>query len=111
MIDFSALVLGPCQDVFGVSITIDPLKSQPSVPPYDARGIWTVKDVDVIMEDGTVLASKSYEIGVRLSEYPIPPVKTDQVTVNANTYAIDEVRPDGQGGAKWVLKALSFNTD
>ena len=125
-IDFSRLVLGPAMDVFAIPVTWTPTVSQPAQPPYMVNAIWTVKDVDVIMEDGSVLASKSIELGIQYSLFAVPPRKGDgvqitltefmiaqmgQVAVNrgfANpaNYLIDQVRPDGQGGARIVLKAL-----
>ena len=127
-IDFSRLVLNNAMDptVFGIPVTFMPTVSQPGQPSYMANCIWTVKDVDVMMEDGSVLASKSIEIGIQYSQFTVPPKKGDGVQIkltewmveqmaqvmmnrgfaNPANYLIDQVRPDGQGGARVVLKAL-----
>ena len=112
-IDFSNLVLAPAMTTFALSIQIIPTVSQPnySAPAlapqaYVAQGIWTVQDVDVLLEDGSTLASKSYILGIRFADYLIPPVKGDGVVLNAANYVIDQVRPDGQGGARLILKAM-----
>jgi hypothetical protein len=79
-----------------------------------------------MMEDGSVLASKSIELGIQYSLFTVPPKKGDSVQItltefmisqmaqaavtrgfaNPANYLIDQVRPDGQGGARIVLKAL-----
>jgi hypothetical protein len=125
-IDFSRLVLGPAMDVFAIPIAWTPTVSQPGQPPYTVNAIWTVKDIDVLMEDGSVLASKSIELGIQYSLFAVPPRKGDGVQItltefmiaqmaqvpvgrgfaNPANYLIDQVRPDGQGGARIVLKAL-----
>ena len=110
-IDFADLVLGPAMATFAIPVTITPTVSQPSAAAYSAQGIWTVQDVDVLLEDGSTIASKSYWLGIALGEFTIAPIKGDGVTLNGNGYLIDQVRPDGQGGAKLVLKATAYNTD
>lgn len=110
-IDFSGLVLGPAMATFAIPITVSPIVSQPTAAAYAAQGVWTVQDVDILLEDGSTLASKSYWLGIKLADYAVVPIKGDGVTVNGNGYVIDQVRPDGQGGAKLVLKATAYNTD
>jgi hypothetical protein len=105
-IDFDALVLDPCMATFAKDVTITPFKSQPGAPSYAARGIWEAPEIDVPLEDGTVLSSNTIRLGVRLSEFTVPPVTGDKVTVDGQSYLIDDPDDDGQGGSKWTLKKV-----
>ncbi len=111
-IDFARLVLGPDMVIFAIPVTVTPTVSQPNGPAcYVARGIWTVQDVDVVLEDGSTIASKSYWLGIKLDDFAVPPIKGDGILLKGDNYLIDQVRPDGHGGAKLVLKAVTYNTD
>lgn len=103
-IDWNALVLGPCEDTFGVPVTITPVKSMPGAPAYAARGIWTSRTVEIPMDDGTVIRSNNMDVGIRISEFPACPIKGDGVQINGANYTIYDVQIDGQGGAKLVVK-------
>ena len=122
-IDFSALVLGPCQDAFGHPVSILPVASQPGQGAYAARGIWTVDDVNLVTEDGGNFSSRTLKLGIRLSEFPIYPKQGDRITSStadlplayweapippAGTvdFLIDDFRPDGQGKADLILKRV-----
>lgn len=132
-INFDELVLGPSVDVFGIPIVLTPTASQPGQPAYssDVNGnpllaIWSVKDVDVMLNDGALLATKTLELGIQYSRFSVPPRRGDGVQItltefmiaqlgqapvnrgfaNPANYTIDQVRPDGQGGARILLKAL-----
>lgn len=93
--------------VFARPIVVSPMKSQPGTLPYVARGIWEVRNIDVSLEDGSIMSSIVTTLGVRLAELPSPPpVPGDMVAVNGGTFVIEDTDPDGQGGATWTLKAL-----
>ena len=105
-IDFSALVLAPAMTTFAIPVTITPTVSQPLAAPYANRGIWSVQDVDVMLEDGSMLSSKSYTLGISFADYVVAPSKGDGIALNGGNYLVDQIRPDGQGGARLILKAL-----
>jgi hypothetical protein len=115
VVDFSRLVLRPCIGAFPKAVSVNPLKSQPGHPAYDKqadgvaplRGIWTVRNIDVQTEDGAIMSSVTYTLGIRLSEFTVPPVPEDQVTVDGVAYLIDDSDPDGQGGAVLTLKSTA----
>ena len=105
MIDFSQLVLVPNMTTFGRAVRIDPVKSQPGALPYAARGIFSSRDVDVVLDDGAVISSQETTLGIRMMEFPTMPVRGDIVTLDDGTvYWIAEVNLDGQGGAKFILR-------
>jgi len=121
-VDFDKLVLNPAQNAFGKPLTIAPLASLPGSAPYAARGIWTVRVVDVILDDGGQLTTRTLEIDVRLSELPALPMQGDQVTIVADIQTefaglpigsplllqVDDVRMDSGGAAKLLMKRVTY---
>lgn len=107
-IDFDALVLKPCQDTFAKPMLVMPLASQPSVPVYPARRISSKRPVDIALEGGGVLSSDETRLGIRLSEFPIPPVPGDRVSLDGGLtwLEIDDLDSDDEGDAKLALKAI-----
>lgn len=111
MIDFAALALGPGITAFGRPVTVTPLASRPTRPPFQATGVWSVRNVDVAVESGGSLNSTAITLGIRLADWPVRPVPQMQIQVPAagfypdeGTLWIDDVDPDGQGGATITLK-------
>ena len=112
MIDFSALALGPGIAVFARPFTVRPVASQPAAPqPYDGRGVWTSKPTEIVTEEGRVLNTSRLTLGVRLSEFEVAPKARDLVDIPAHLSLpaeglcwIEDIDPDGQGGATLVLK-------
>ncbi|MCJ2067757.1 hypothetical protein MKK75_02870 [Methylobacterium sp. J-030] len=111
MIDFAALALGPGIDAFARPISVCPVRSQPGKPAYPARGVWSSRNLDVATEDNRLLNSRTLTLGIRLSEFAIPPKTRDIIDVPAylslpteNTLWIDDIDLDGQGGATLFLK-------
>jgi hypothetical protein len=103
-IDFAALVLGPCEDVLAIPITVTPTRSIPDAAPYCARGIWTSRTVEVPMDDGTIIRSNDMNVGINIVEFPALPMKGDGLLVGSVNYTIYDVQIDGQGGAKLVVR-------
>lgn len=123
-VDFSKLVLAPCQNVFARAIIIDPLASQAGERPYPARGIFTSRHVDVVMSDGAVLSDQQTTLDIRISEFETAPpagftlggapMKGDFATLNDDVgsppsgtrYFIGDIQPDGQGGLQLILRLV-----
>jgi hypothetical protein len=106
-VDFDTLVIKPAMDVFSKAMTVKPLASQPLVPSYAARGVWSKRPVDIATEGGGILSSEERKIGIRLSEFVVPIAVLDQVKFDGDWYWIDDVDEDGQGGASLTLKAVN----
>jgi len=109
MIDFSTLVLEPAMATFGRVVTIDPLDSQPGKPPYDARAVYSSRQIDVMSQDGAVLSDQQTTLGIRLADFEVPPKPRDKCTVDQvdGTFIIDDQHFDGQGGATLTLRKVS----
>ena len=113
MIDFDATVLSAAMDAFARPFTVTPLKSQPGLPAYAARGVWTSKPVDVPLEDGNIMSSQVHTLGVRLSEFQVPIAPGDIVDIPISgtapalgSFAVEDTDDDGQGGSVLTLKSL-----
>ncbi|WP_267355637.1 MULTISPECIES: hypothetical protein [unclassified Methylobacterium] len=111
MIDFAALALGPGIATFGRPVTVTPLGSRPAKPPFSTTGVWAVRNVDVAMGPNESLNTTTITLGIRLADWPVKPVQGMEVLVHAaGSYPdegklwIDDVDPDGQGGATLTLK-------
>lgn len=102
--DFDDLVLGPSMDAFAETITVDPLVSQPGELPYQCRAIFTSRPLDVVLDDGSIMADQRTEIGYRLSEFAVPPTGRDLITIRGVQYIGVSAHFDGQGGGTLVLR-------
>lgn len=106
-VNWDALVIGPLQGVFGESVTYMPF----------AGGSLSITGVfdnaylkEVMFEDAsTGVTEVSAVLGVQLSQFQIPPVQNDQLSVVSvnTTYLVREVRLDSRGGAKLLLSKVS----
>ncbi|MCJ2053998.1 hypothetical protein [Methylobacterium sp. J-070] len=111
MIDFAALALGPGIAAFGRPVTVTQLASRPVRQPFDASGVWAVQNTNVELEAGANLNTTRITLGIRLSDWQYPPEQFALVRVPAagfypdeGTLWIDDIDPDGQGGASLTLK-------
>lgn len=111
MIDFAALALGPGITAFGRPVTVKPLASKPIRQPFDTSGVWAVQNTSIELEAGASLNTTKITLGIRLSDWKYPPEQFAFVRVPAagfypdeGTLWIDNINPDGQGGASLVLK-------
>lgn len=120
-IDFSSLVLGPCMDSFAKEVSITPVKSQPTAAPYDARGVWTVDNINVMTENDTAFSTRTLKFGIKLDEFTVSPEQGDYLSIKAKdlpmgylrdaldpnamvSFVVDNDQPDGQGGTVLILK-------
>lgn len=117
-VDFSGLVLAPAMDAFAKPVTFAPTASQPSVAAFPARGVWSVRHLDVPLDGEGSLSARTLMLGIRLAEFATQPLQGDSVTITTDdqvtipgvaigtpvNFLIDDVQPDGQGGATLILK-------
>ena len=109
-IDFDALVLGPAMAAFGQPIMLTPVKSQPGVAAYAARGVYTSKPIQIQLEDGGYHSTVQPTLGIRLGEFATAPMQGDRIGMPQGNFEIADVLPDGQGGADLVLRDLGSVT-
>ena len=85
----------------------NPVKSQPGAPSYAARCVWEVVQYTLVGENDAPMSTSTFKIGLRLSEFAVPPVQGDQVGINDDVYTLDAFEFDGQGGVRWSVKAVA----
>ena len=76
-INFSQGVYTPVQSVFAVPVTVH-LQSGES---YVNRGVYGLRELDVIAEDGSTFSDHESILDIRTAEFPIPPVQNDRISI------------------------------
>lgn len=111
MIDFDALVLNPCENIFSIQCKFTLAATKPEAPPVIARGIYSSGPVDVIMQDDTTFSDQQTSLGIRLGDFAIAPDRGDLVEIIDSRhpafgmkYWIGDSDSDGQGGAMLLLR-------
>ena len=86
-INFSVTNYLPCQNVFGRSIFVTPIASQPGLAtPYYARGILDTRGTVVQTEAGlAVLSDQETILDIREAEFPVVPVQGDLIDIPADS--------------------------
>ena len=111
MIDFDKFVDNPAVGVFAINVTYSPLVSQPGVPAFAARGVFSSTDLDVELQDGAIYSDQQTNLGIRLAEFASKPTEGDEVTItdprhpaNGRQFWIGDLDEDGQGGGRLLLR-------
>lgn len=83
-IDFASVVYLPSFDTFARGITVYPVRSQPLMPSYYARGIYDTRGTAIQTDAGMVVMSDQETIlDVRDNEFDIVPVQGDRIFIPA----------------------------
>src|SRR5262245_55639168 len=80
-VNFSTTVYLPAMDTFSVPCTIFPLVSRPGIGPYDARGILSTHELNVIAEDGSIISTQQTIFDVRDVEFDVVPQQHDRIHI------------------------------
>ena len=94
-INFSLLVYDPCQDTFGVPVTIIPLVSQPNGGAYTKRGIFTTETLNVLAENNSIYSDQRTICDIRNAEYPVMPRQGDHIVIPKDC--------NGEDQGEWVI--------
>ncbi|VVE12865.1 hypothetical protein PCA20602_02727 [Pandoraea capi] len=105
-INWGAEVLGPLMGVFG-----EPVQYRPRAgAPLTINGVFDdAYQKEMLFSDASVeLTTVQAVLGVQLSQFDVPPVQNDQLTVvrTGASYVVKDVRVDSHGGAKLVLSKM-----
>tara|TARA_R110002110_G_scaffold64634_5_gene178579 strand:+ start:215 stop:550 length:336 start_codon:yes stop_codon:yes gene_type:complete len=98
-------VLAAGMDVFGDAHVV--VFSAPAVVKAEfgtGRGVFDAAHELVDTGGDAPVSSTGPVLGIRLSEFSTPPVSGNELTIDGAFYRINDVQPDGQGGAKLMLK-------
>lgn len=74
---------------------------------FSVDGVWEAAHKELDLGGETVVSTVSPALGVRLVDFPVEPLVGDQFDREGNTYEIDDVQPDGQGGAKLIVHNIT----
>lgn len=111
MIDWDTNVIGPLMTVFGETVSYTPRSGSPLTITgvFDAEfraltplgGMLGREPLDYGGMGDT--ASTGPALGVQLSQFAVPPVQGDTLTVRGALYQVREVQPDSHGAARLLL--------
>lgn len=104
MIDFDALVIGPCMATFGEAVLYQPIAGA----AFEITGVFDEAYLEQAGIDATIPGSVSNTrpmLGVQLSQFAIEPAQNDVLTIirTGQTYWVNAVRPDSHGAARLLL--------
>lgn len=111
--DFDAHLHDPVMDVWGRAVSYNPIKSQSGTAAFVVNGVFE-RHHEIVMDEmaRSELNSAGHSttapvLSVRLSDFAAKPRQGDKVTIDAETFAVWDVQPDGQGWADLVLREVS----
>jgi hypothetical protein len=111
MIDFDALVLSPCEDIFAIAAAFTLTVTSPAAPVVTVRGIYSSGPIDVLMQDEILFQDHESTLGIRMRDFDVPPGRGDMVEITEKLhpayglkYWIDDAKNDGQGGVMLLLR-------
>jgi len=122
VIDWDTIVIGPTVAVFGQPVLYKPMVSAGPVGPRDSRvpatapfaitGVFDAEYLELApLAIGDMIGLPSQitsarpVLGIQLSQFLTPPAQGDRLTIieTGRVYVVQEVQPDGHGGAKLPL--------
>lgn len=72
---------------------------------FTVAGVFDAAHLSLQIHDGVEYSTVGPTLGVRLSDFQVPPAQGDIVLIDDTTsYEVIDVQPDGQGGALLVLR-------
>jgi hypothetical protein len=94
MIDFDDLVLGPCMEHFGQTVTFTPAVGD----EVEVTAIFTDSYTHVLEgPDGLSVVSTNPTLGCRAADFDAEPARDDTFTVSGTEYRVVETNPDSLG--------------
>lgn len=110
LVDYEADVHEPLMEVYGRTVTYSPVVSAPATAAFEITGIFD-RHHEIILDEvkGSELDAPGHSttapvLSVRLADFAVPPEQGDEVTIDAETFSVWDVQPDGHGMADLVLR-------
>jgi len=102
--DLADEILAANMDAFAVPVAFaEPVVVVPGTAD-GGRGIFDRAHELVDMSSGVPVSTTGPVLGIRLAEFVTPPAQGDRMVIAGILFEAYDVKPDGQGGAKLVLK-------
>jgi len=106
---------------FSKPVVVTPKKSQPTAAQFPARGVWTIDNISVIMENDAPMSTRVVKLGIKYADFKFVPMQGDFISSKAGDlplgylvekispsamvdFIIDNDQPDGQGGCTYIMK-------
>lgn len=101
MIDWDAVVTGPCVAVFGETVTFTPVGG----PPVDIQLVYDEGNKDIQLAGGSPLNSSNPIVSGQLSAFPVEPAQGDSVLIQrtGDVFVVGDVNEDGKGSVTLSL--------
>lgn len=111
-VDWSTEVYLLNYNMFARPVMFYPIKSQPSVPSYTARGIFSTIPIDIIVQDGGNLSDQKTILDILEREFAVLPVQQDRVYIGLDTsgmpaigtFEIQDIDTNGGGESTLTLR-------
>lgn len=116
-VDFGELCVKNAMSIMGLPIKVNPIRSAPRLPPYDATGIWSRTHLQIMLDNGAELSTTTLKISVYLRDAAFnntgPPVQGDEIYLTlfdstSIVMKIDDDQPDGYGNLDLICKFLRY---
>lgn len=112
-IDYASAVYSPGYDVMARKIFVTPLVSQPGMPAYPNRGIYTTEDLDVLAEESAIFSDQQTIVDIIAKEFEVMPMQGDRVFIpadggvpEAGTFEIMDLDDNGGGETTLLLRKI-----
>lgn len=114
-VNFDVLLQNPVFDFYAVPVTFTPLKSQPSAPAYQGRGILGTYTEPIEALDGSIFADQRTILDVRESEFAVLPQQDDHCTIPLDSNGIPHgeyqiIDATSNGGGQTMLTIRKYET-
>lgn len=83
-IDYASAVYSPAFDVMARKIVVTPLVSQPSMPAYNSRGVYTTQAEDLMAEENAVFSDQQTIVDIIAKEFEVLPLQGDRIFIPAD---------------------------
>jgi len=92
----------------GITNFAEPVTYRPATGgSFTLNGVWRAAHTPLDLGGETVVSTVSPALGVKLADFPVEPLSGDQFDRGLVAYQVDDVQPDGQGGAELICHNIS----
>jgi hypothetical protein len=113
-VDYSTAVYLMNYNQWARPVTFYPIKSQPGLSSYDARGIFGTVSIDIIAQDASDISEQRTILDILEREFSILPAQQDQVFIGddpggmpaAGTFEINGISTNGGGETTLELRKM-----
>ena len=106
-VDYSTMMYLPNYNFWARPVTFYPVKSQPAVPSYNARGILGTVDIDIVAMDGSDVSEQRTILDILEREFAVLPVQQDRLYIpnDSGGFGADGMPAEGW----WEVNDISRN--